>query len=551
MITIKKFILPLLVFTILLISTVLTGCKAEKGVLSADDAVTGENGKTDAGDILIGSEDDQDLDSEDQGNKDHDNKDEYQEGAAAGNADNDSKSLLAAQREYIREGKDPVELKAWMDSIMDDLSEEDATIMVANFEEYLSDSRQHYETLLPQDGYEELLQNVYDGTLKRGNIKVSNDELRSLLDKMYEAGYKLKMSEGYFFPVVDYAYLTQYKGWVSEELYDYFNTMALESEQSFASDAGLIITWDELASRINTYEAFLAKYPGSKYRGEIQRYLLYYTEAYLFGLDNTPVFDFESDEIKEDVQKSYKDSLKAYPNTELSKLLDEHIKLLEAEGFKQTAKTASYRDEIRAALRRKLENKVCRYYEIVIEGTKLEHEKHNINYPVLKGMEDENLQAEINKKLYDSISALLVEEAEGQYNSTNWVDYQVQRFDGDILSVTFDVSTYFEGAAHPIYTLISTNIDLKTGEKYSLDQLFKDGFDYKKYLTEESEAQIAVLDVDLIEEFKGIDELQEFYLTPYHLVIYYQPYVYTSHAYGPLKLYFSYAELKQQLAVTG
>ena len=160
-------------------------------------------------------------------------------------------------------------------------------------------------------------------------------------------------------------------------------------------------------------------------------------------------------------------------------------------------------------------------------------------------MEDKALQDKINKRLYESISPLLIEEGEGQANSTIWAGYQVQRFDDDILSVTFDVSAYMEGAAHPNNILISANIDLKTGEDYSLDQLFEDGFDYKQDLFEKGNVQLENFEFPLLDEFKGIDEGQEFYLTEYQLVVYYQPYVYTPHAYGPLKLYFEYEGLEK------
>jgi len=40
--------------------------------------------------------------------------------------------------------------------------------------------------------------------------------------------------------------------------------------------------------------------------------------------------------------------------------------------------------------------------------------------------------------------------------------------------------------------------------------------------------------IDTIREFQGLDAEQEFYLTDNGLVIYYQPYVYTTRSYGPL-----------------
>lgn len=62
-------------------------------------------------------------------------------------------------------------------------------------------------------------------------------------------------------------------------------------------------------------------------------------------------------------------------------------------------------------------------------------------------------------------------------------------------------------------------------------------------LYKKAKEQIEDIGFDLLDEFKGIEDGQEFYLTSDGLVIYYQPYVYTPYAYGPLKLYFNYSDL--------
>jgi len=307
----------------------------------------------------------------------------------------------------------------------------------------------------------------------------------------------------------------------------------------------LVITWDEIADRINIHESYLNKYPDSIRKEEMQRYLLYYMKAYLFGLDNSSVFDYESDKFKGEVLQSYQKSIKAYPDTELAGILSEYTGLLEKNNYKLTEEVGTFQTELWDTLRQKLDNKIYRYYGIVIESRRAEHEKHDIIYPVVKGMEDEKLQEKINQRLFESVNLLLADETEEEYNSTNWNDYQVQRLDEDVLSITFDVYSYIEGAVHPNYALISTNINMKTGEEYSLAQLFAAGYDYKQDLFQKAKKQIEELDFPLLDDFKGIEDKQEFYMTSDGLVIYYQPYVYTPYAYGPLELYFDYDELSQ------
>lgn len=271
------------------------------------------------------------------------------------------KNILEVQRQYISEKKNPLELKEWMDRVIEELSLEAAAAMLATYEEYLQDFMPYYTDKLAAEGYQRILVDEYmkiinssqfNGksnmtTIEKGNFDIADAELRSLLDEIYEIGYTLHTAEGQFFPVIDYTYFTQYKDKVSDELYEYFAAMSLESKQPFASDAALVITWDELAYRINIHENYLDKYPNSIRKDEIQRYLLYYMQAYLLGLDNTSVFDYKSNKFREDLLESYQNSLEAYPDTELAEILSEYIKILEKNNYKQTDAVEAYQTELR------------------------------------------------------------------------------------------------------------------------------------------------------------------------------------------------------------
>jgi hypothetical protein len=526
---------------LLLSSLLLAGCQTFT-------SNAGDNSPTTAADIQTAKPSEDGKPNEKTSAHEHDDKDKSQDnaGEVSGTENSDKpafKNILNEQLELMRNYERPLDIKTWMDQQLDSLSPDTAAILLANYEEYLLDYQTEYENQFFKNEYQEYFIYEYSGSFDRDEVKVTDSKLQALIDEVYDSGYKIRTTEGMFFPVIDYEYLTKYEKNITDQLSDYLYIMSLESNQPFASDAHVTITWDDLASRINAFESYIKAYPNSIRRPEAEYMLLVYFQAYIFGLDNSPAFDYDTNKMDEELKESYQNSLQAYSGTQLAEILGEYTKLLSENGYALNEAVGIYQSDTIKGLRETLDSKIYRHYGLWIEKEKVDHEKHDLIYPVLNGMEDQALQEKINQILYQSISPLLIDEAEGAEYSTHWNDYEVQRFDDDILSVTFDVSTYMEGAAHPTYFLISTNIDLKTGEELSLEQLFPDGYDHKGVLNEKAQPQLEQLDFELLDDFKGIENNQEFYLTADQLVIFYQPYVYTPHAYGILRLHYDLSDL--------
>lgn len=190
-------------------------------------------------------------------------------------------------------------------------------------------------------------------------------------------------------------------------------------------------------------------------------------------------------------------------------------------------------------------------YEITMETYTEKNEKVEIEikYPALKNMADTDIENKINtiiKKRTDDYKQLYHAEDEG-YKETIHVDYEMMREKEDMLSLRFFISLYTEGAAHPNNLMDGVTLDLKTGEELELSNLFKEDIDYVKALNPILKEKVNELEYELFEEYKGIEEEQGFYMTDNSLVVYYQTYVYTPHAVGPLLLEVSLDEIKDIL----
>lgn len=89
--------------------------------------------------------------------------------------------------------------------------------------------------------------------------------------------------------------------------------------------------------------------------------------------------------------------------------------------------------------------------------------------------------------------------------------------------------------------LSSLTFDLATGQKYTLNQLFKTGSHYIARLSTQILKQISERNIPLITDFVKIRPDQDFYIADKTLVIYFQLYEITPYVYGfpmfPISVY--------------
>ena len=136
-------------------------------------------------------------------------------------------------------------------------------------------------------------------------LAIPDSDLKNLLFEIFDSGYKLINLEGSWYPIIDYSRYEVFIDYLSDDYGAYILFRALESNQIFAKDAALQITWDELASRVLAIEDFLLKYPASNKYVEMGNSYYNYLMFYYIGMDNTPAFDYDTNKFKDEVLASY------------------------------------------------------------------------------------------------------------------------------------------------------------------------------------------------------------------------------------------------------
>ncbi|PAF31746.1 hypothetical protein [Paenibacillus sp. 7516] len=136
--------------------------------------------------------------------------------------------------------------------------------------------------------------------------RTKDSELRALLKEARDSGYRLVMLEGSLYPIMNYMAFQKYNSHVKPDIKQYINIMAVETGNLVAEDAALKIGYQEILNRALNQERFLQDYPKSNRVKQVRHLLNNYTLYTFYGLNNTPLFDYETNTMVANAQKGYK-----------------------------------------------------------------------------------------------------------------------------------------------------------------------------------------------------------------------------------------------------
>ena len=210
---------------------------------------------------------------------------------------------VKAFTDYMAKDKGPAETKKYLDSILPETGTKTADALVGEYVDYL-----------------ELL-------IVTGLGGFEDDP------GLAAAGIKFVESEGMSEPVIDYHFIDGYSDYISGEMKDYGAFMALDSDNRWAADAELRITLEELGDRIAQAESFLSKYPGSAREDEVLSKYRIYLAAFLGGIDNTPLVNYDTRKIQDSFIDAFEYFKSEYPELKTTETVKGFAEELKAKGY--------------------------------------------------------------------------------------------------------------------------------------------------------------------------------------------------------------------------
>ncbi|MDY0236179.1 MAG: hypothetical protein RBR71_09135 [Gudongella sp.] len=172
-----------------------------------------------------------------------------------------------------------------------------------------------------------------NGYLKEDKIEdIKNEDLKEVIQEAYNNYYRVLSGEGTAFPTIDYTKLMDFEDKLTSEWQEYLELKSEELEKPAFGDGSLLLTFDELAERILKIENYLNRYiNGPRQEALLESYEMYLTNYYK-GLPNTPIAEYDTNMIFENVFKSYQ-STAANQGYVTSSMIQEYLTAIRDNGM--------------------------------------------------------------------------------------------------------------------------------------------------------------------------------------------------------------------------
>ncbi len=232
------------------------------------------------------------------------------------------------------EHESPVDVYHDVLELLPRMPESYSSMLFAKFDAYMENWSLNYTDQIyfedgPMKGLDMSLAAAYDYETDTYDFeKVENTTHKAILESLTQNGFKFIWLEGSPYPFVNYAQLKKLNESVPEEVMAFILVMSTESNEITAADAGLVIGWNELSRRIVQAENAMKIIDNETLYMKLESLYRFYCGAYLLGMNNTPVVDWESNKMLEAVLSSYEQSMSLYPQSQLATMLETYLSAL-------------------------------------------------------------------------------------------------------------------------------------------------------------------------------------------------------------------------------
>lgn len=245
------------------------------------------------------------------------------------------------------ENPNPDAIIKFIDKNIASVSKDNASKML----EELEKAQKNYLVKLEDKYYnnaavQESLFNVYKTEFDLSKIDdIQDAEVKGLLEETKDMGYKVETAEGMFFPIMNYEYMKKFSPYATDDMKDYIDIMAVETNKVPAKDAALVIGWDDVIKRALAQEGFIKKHGSSAKVESIKELQKKYLTFMLFGLNNTPLFSYDTKTMDPEAKKAYTKAVKDNGDSELMQLLGKYMEVLEKSNYKLTGAVDKFRKD--------------------------------------------------------------------------------------------------------------------------------------------------------------------------------------------------------------
>ncbi|WP_375560045.1 hypothetical protein ACE193_20355 [Bernardetia sp. OM2101] len=196
---------------------------------------------------------------------------------------------------------------------------------------------QHYKNSSKSGEYDKYDQiaGIYNGY---NDGKDAPPEMMSYHNELASHGFGIGMTEGSTFILQNRDFLKDvFYDKVSESMKKYLVQKNKEAKEVFSSDGGLMISPTRLAERVIWAENFMKENPTfhSKLMEEVKWSKKSYLTYLLEGMDNTPLFDYQTNQLSSDFEDAYQTVTSSYSDTETAAIVKPYYEAIKNKNTKK------------------------------------------------------------------------------------------------------------------------------------------------------------------------------------------------------------------------
>ena len=171
----------------------------------------------------------------------------------------------------------------------------------------------------------------------------SLESISKLKTNLLYYGILLRSSEGTFYLEPQTEYLSRNFGdGLSQAYREYLSIASREQQTQFAEDGTILIPTDSLTSRIITWEKFMTRYPVFVSMKMALDQYTQYLGAFVAGMDNSRVFDPDTNRLKDSIKISFESFVLKNPESKSAGVVKSYLELLVSTNFNYTEKVDSF-----------------------------------------------------------------------------------------------------------------------------------------------------------------------------------------------------------------
>lgn len=257
----------------------------------------------------------------------------------------EQKVLAGFDTLLAKKGVSAAELIQYIGENIATVSENNAAILVKGLERTQLANLPEWQKKFENEALQRAMAEVYQNsnwTLDNFD-NIQDNSLKGIVEEAINNGYKVETAEGFFFPVIDYAFYDKYQDAVTPDLAEYLQIMAVESDQTPVKDAALMIGWEEILNRALRQEEFIRKKANSTQVEAVEELLKRYVTFALFGCNNTPLFSYDNKEMNSEAKEAYLKHTWKEESGSFSTVIKGYLQVLEENDYRLTKEVDEYR----------------------------------------------------------------------------------------------------------------------------------------------------------------------------------------------------------------